>query len=485
VTLSVLLGQQTPRLQLVPPCVSSAAQDAVDIYQSTGQLLDPWQELCLQVGCGERADTSWAAFEVGVICQRQNGKGADIEAICLASLFVWGNLVTIYSAHRGDTARATFRRIRALIESTPDLSRRVHPISDSDEVITLVGGGRLEFRTRSGSGGRGLTGDLVILDEALELNAEQIAALVPIMLARPYAQMWYFSTVPASADQHLCAVRARVVAGGQRLAWAEWGNDSGVGLDDPGALAAANPALGIRITLERLQDLRGILGDEKFSTECLGIWPEMNVGTVLNPAIWRNMFDAFSHRADGADLVIAFDMTPMREFGSVGMFALRSDGLEHMQLVDYRPAVDWMVSRLAELNATLAPALFVVERKNGAYALLDDLAAVGIREAEKPQELNRGELLVLEAGEMSDAVGQFIDGYRRHPAPYRHIGQEPLKTAVDNARTRPIGDSGQIAWSRKLSGVDIGPIVVVTEAKYGHAAWLTRRAKVIPRSKVW
>ena len=181
---SQLRGAQTPRLELRPFEVSNAAQDAVDLFELTGERLDEWQKRCLEIGCGESAEGNWAAFQVGVIAQRQNGKGAIIEALMLASAYVWGNRVTIYAAHRGDTARATFRRVRALIERTPDLARRTKPISDSDEVITLLGGGRLEFRTRTRSGGRGLTGDLVILDEALELDLDQIASLLPTLAAR-------------------------------------------------------------------------------------------------------------------------------------------------------------------------------------------------------------------------------------------------------------------------------------------------------------
>jgi len=117
--------------------------------------------------------------------------------------------------------------------------------------------------------------------------------------------------------------------------------------------------------------------------------------------------------------------------------------------------------------------------------LVDALAAVGIRVAEDPQAVKRGELLILDAAEVADAVAQFIDAFRLRPPPLRHVGQEPLNLAVGNAKARPIGDAGQIAWGRKLSTVDIGPLVAVTQAKYGSQAWLTRRAPAIPRAKVW
>lgn len=468
---ATLQGQQTPRLQLAPPCVSNAAQDAIDMYELCGRRLDDWQELSLRVGCGETcaADAAWASFENGIIVQRQNGKGAVIEALCLASLFVWGNAVTVYSAHHGDTVEKTFRGIKRLIEDTPDLARRCKPINDSDTVIELIGGGRLEFRIRTRAGGRGLTGDLVIIDEALEVDPEQIASLVPILLSVPHAQLWYFSTVPQHADAHLCAVRARVQAGAPRLAWAEWGVDSDADLDDPAVIAQANPALNIRITLERVQDLRGILGDAKWRTECAGIWPEKIAGAVLSAAAWAKMADLESRRA--GDVVITFDVSQLRDHGTIAMYGLREDGLEHMQLVDYAPGIDWMVPRAAELKEELDPLAFAFNEKNGARALMPALKEVGIAPPEDPEQPQRGDLFVLTLAQAADAVGGFIDGFNRKPPTYRHLNQEPLNDAVKAVKARPIGDAGQIAWGRRLSGVDIGPIEGVTDGKYVYETW--------------
>jgi hypothetical protein len=208
-------------------------------------------------------------------------------------------------------------------------------------------------------------------------------------------------------------------------------------------------------------------------------------GAVLDPAAWRAMYDPGSRRADGADLVLALDVSPLLTAASVGMYALRSDGLEHMQLVSYDAGVGWLVARAGELHESLDPALWVVHRKNGAYAMREQLAAVGIVEAEDPDGLRRGELLVLDDQEMADAVSQFIDAFRRRPSTFRHIGQEAADRAVANVRVRPIGDAGQIAWWRRASGEDIGPVVTFTEARYGYAQWLTRQAEDLPEPAIF
>ena len=40
-TATLLVGDQTPRLQLSPPCSSNAAEDAIGIYEATGNRLSP------------------------------------------------------------------------------------------------------------------------------------------------------------------------------------------------------------------------------------------------------------------------------------------------------------------------------------------------------------------------------------------------------------------------------------------------------------
>lgn len=495
-------GDVEPRYVLTPPSIESRAQDAIDIYEIAGGNLDEWQEGCLRNGCGLREDLNWASFENAVIVQRQNGKGAVIEALCLASLFVWGNKTTIYAAHRLDTAQSTFSRVRALIESTPELARRCKPINDSDYSISLLNGNIVEFKTRTAAGGRGLTGDLVILDETLEVNPEQIAALVPTLAARPFAQLWYFSTVPQFADQHVCTVRARALENDDGLSWVDWGVERGADLNDPVALEKANPALKSgRLTLERLRQLRKILGDEKFMTECMGIFPEMTAGSVLSPSAWKGMIDVESKRAPGTDVVLSLDMTPMRETGTISMHGFRDDGLEHLQVIDYAPGVDWMVSRAGLLHEALDPALWVIDGRNGIKAYIQELSEVGIKvlgpaatraltgkltdeDKKKPiPEIPRGSLLILDAGLAADAVGQFIDTYKRIPTVLRHKDQEPLNLAIPNAQTK-VGNEGQIIWSRKLSDVDISPVVTVTNARLGSYLWLNR-PKAKPMQKPW
>ena len=76
--------------------------------------------------------------------------------------------------------------------------------------------------------------------------------------------------------------------------------------------------------------------------------------------------------------------------------------------------------------------------------------------------------------EMGRACGRFLDmlreGTLKHP-PDEY--QPQLAAAVKGASTRPLGQSGAIAWNKLGSDVDITPLVSTTLALYG--ASTTRR----------
>src|SRR5581483_3966869 len=147
------------------------------------------------------------------------------------------------------------------------------------EAIELRDGYRIFFKTRTGGGGRGLTGDLVVLDEAMILPVATTAALVPTMAARSIAgnpQLWYAgSAVDKEKHEHgvvFTRLRERAVAGAARVAYfgfsadvRGWLEARGLRYDperpeidhvtpemltDPEMWAQANPGMGIRISLE-------------------------------------------------------------------------------------------------------------------------------------------------------------------------------------------------------------------------------------------
>jgi hypothetical protein len=87
-TPSGLLGRQRPRIELLPSVdVTSTGEMALEVCERAGLFLDPWQRFVLTHSLGEREDGKWAAFEVGEVIPRQNGKGSTLEGRELTGLF--------------------------------------------------------------------------------------------------------------------------------------------------------------------------------------------------------------------------------------------------------------------------------------------------------------------------------------------------------------------------------------------------------------
>src|SRR5258708_2113903 len=195
---SAALGDQRPRLCSVPPSSWSEGDRVTGISAAAGLFLDDWQRYVLDAGLGRRDDGLWSAFEVALIVSRQNGKGAVLEALELAALFLddFGANLILHSAHEFKTAAEAFLRIRALIADNPLFERRVARIRTAAgaEAIELKNGKRLRFIARSSGSGRGFSSDLVVLDEAYKLGDQEMAALLPTLSARPDPPGWYTST---------------------------------------------------------------------------------------------------------------------------------------------------------------------------------------------------------------------------------------------------------------------------------------------------
>jgi hypothetical protein len=357
----VRLVSPPPRVLSFPPSVSSAGLEAVELAASAGLLLDPGQQLVLQHGLAEKPGGRWAAFEVGVVESRQNGKGAIIEARELAGLYLLGERLIVHTAHLFDTALEAFRRVLELIESTPDLDSRVKRVSRShgEEGVELKSGQRLKFKARTKGGGRGFSGDCVILDEAMILPESAMRALMPTLSARPNPQLWYLgSAVDKLEHEHgmtFSAIRRRGVAGTDpSLVFAEWSPQPGYDADDPDTWFDTNPGVHAgRIALEHVAMERRSMSDRAFRVERLsdGDWftEADEEGGGLDAEAWARLADPLAER--GGDPVFGVATAPDRSWSAIAVAWRRPDGATQVMLADYRPGAAWVSERVADLRS--------------------------------------------------------------------------------------------------------------------------------------
>ena len=85
----LVIGNQRPRLESIPPYVSSKAEDTIALAHEAGLDLDDWQRYCLTGAMGIQPNGKWSAFEVKILVSRQNGKGSILEARELGGLYLF------------------------------------------------------------------------------------------------------------------------------------------------------------------------------------------------------------------------------------------------------------------------------------------------------------------------------------------------------------------------------------------------------------
>lgn len=438
---------------------SEAGRDAVALAHASGLTLDPWQAWAVERILAEK-DGRLTAFEAAIIVGRQNGKGSCLEALALNWLFLEETELILWSAHEFKTANEAFRRMRTLIQGAPELWPLVNRITtaNGDEAIELSSGQRLKFVARSKSSGRGFTGDKIILDEAYDLSADHMAALIPTLATRPEPQVIYTSSAGMADSVILRGLRDRGRTGGDpSLCWLEWcampqeidsSGEAVYDMDDRTQWRAANPGIDTsRITEDFIAKERRALTSERFLRERLGVWDKPELEQPLDFVKWGQL--VFAGEPIGTPLFF-IDCSPnLRSAAIAG--AVLIDGKPHVSLADHRSGVDWLPLRIRQLRDRYPDARWQYEANGPASAFAERFTTIGI-DVDKPvssSDMCRGcahlQKLVDEAG-------------------MTHSGDQALTAAITSAVKRETGDSGLWCWGRRKSMGDISPLVAATGA---------------------
>lgn len=478
--LSVRIGSQVPRVSRFPGYPVSAAPEVIDLATRAGLVLDEWQRYVLTHGLGQSVGGQWTARKVGCWVPRQNGKGAIIEALELAWLFLPGMQqdLVIHSAHQHKTAMKAYARMKRLVRNVPWMHKRVRQYRDTngEQQIELHDGRALEYSTRSGKSVRGFSAPKLVIDEGQYLTEEHNAAIGPATSAMENLQMWFFGTPPTDPTAWVYDLRSDGEAGLPRLGWFDWG--AAVDLSDPEAVRAAqedlglayecNPALGIRILEETVLDEARPSGlGGKYPMERLGVWlpSQRKGGGAISAEAWGALADPRSRRV--GEVAFAVDMNPKRTHTSIVLWGRREDGKGHAELVEYRPGSAWVIERLVELAGRHDPVAIALDPRGPAGSLVTGLGEVGITVPEDRDRPHRGCLALPSSAEMAAACGQLLDAVTN--AEFAHYPRAELTRAAEGANTRTIGEAS--GFGRLVSDVDIAPLIAVTLARWAFDAF--------------
>jgi hypothetical protein len=469
-----------PAFKTHPPFTQTAGPEVAELCAMAGFEPDAEQQLGLDlIFAFDKAGKS-AAFEFAVVCARQNLKtGLFLQAV-LGWLFVADERLIVWSAHEFSTAKEGLRDLAALIENCPPLSRRLKAVrfANDDPSIELKSGQRVKFKARTKSGGRGLSGDKVVLDEAFALTPDHMGALLPTLSVRPDPQLLYGSSAGLFHSDVLRGIRDRGRVGSSaRLAYIEWCaarkacvkddcrhevGTEGCQLDEVENWRAANPLLGrtrangTGLTLEYVASERQALPPAEFARERLGWWDESGADEAFGPGRWDAAgLDETDYPGglplDGLAVAMSYDL----QWGSIAAAGMSGD-VAYVRPLFHGPAsTSVLVDRCREIQQQHGTKL-VVDEKGPAANLIEPLEEAQVR------------LVRANTGMVLDAYTAMLKGVQGLTV--RHGRFPELDAAAGSAVARPVGD--RHTWGRKQSDSDISPLEAVTLA-----VWAASRGK--------
>lgn len=289
--MSVRIGEQTPTKSVILPYDYSLGDEAIELYEKSGRDAYDWQRFVTDAILAQNNNGLWTHMKFGFSVPRQNGKNEIVAMRELEGLNRGERI--LHTAHRTTTSAAAFNRLLAILEESgleekTDFSKIK---ASGRESIELFDGGRVDFRTRSSTGGLGESFDLLVIDEAQEYTDDQESALMYTIAASQNPQTIYCGTppTPISSGTVFTHLRNATLQGSNEdIGWAEWSVEKQSDIRDKDLWYQTNPSLGLRVTERNVQSEVG--NDEiDFNIQRLGLWLEYNQKSAINENEWEEL----------------------------------------------------------------------------------------------------------------------------------------------------------------------------------------------------
>lgn len=447
-----------PAFFTFPDFADTLGPEVADLAEMAGFAPDPEQRLVLDAMFGLSRSGSRTAFEVAVIGARQNIKTGLFKQAALGEAFIAEVPLLVWSAHEFPTAQEAFRDLSELIESTPDLDREVKHIhrGNGDEAIELLNGCRIKFKARTKSGGRGLSGKRVVLDEAFALQATHMGALLPMLSAQDEPQVWYGSSAGLADSEVLRGIRDRGRAGSRAMVYVEWCapkdgclradcdhaiGSEGCALDDEARWLMANPQLGRRIKIETIRNERLALPPEEFARERLGWWDEPgSLEHIFGAEKWARCAIPAQDEPPTNGIALGVAVSIDRAWSTISA-AVPLPGRELVGVVHRQRGTDGLIGKVAELQAR-HDCEVAIDAKGPAADLIEPMKDAGIY------------LRLMSTSDVLDASASFFDKVQTRVI--AHMSHPELEDAVRGAQRRPVSD--RWAVGRRTSTSDVSPL---------------------------
>ncbi|MBA3781019.1 MAG: terminase [Nocardioides sp.] len=458
----------------------------------------PWQKWLLIHMLELLPDNSLRFRTVIVLVARQNGKSTLSQIIALWFMYVYGVALVIGTAQDLDVAQEIWQGAVDLAQETPELAERIERVIkvNGGKALELIDGERYKVKAANRRAGRGLSGDVILLDELREHQSwDAWGAITKTTMARSMALILALSNAgdatsivlrylrkmahaaigdpdninaddPAAAllptDDDDDSPDFELAEDDDSVAIFEWSAPPGCDIRDRDGWAAANPSMGYTITERTIASAARTDPEWIFRTEVLCQWSEGSLEGPFPPDSWERSGDAESKRAEGADIALCVDVSWDRSTSHIGLASRREDGNLHVEVIASRTGTEWVIDWLTderERSAAVLSAPVALQAKGApASSLIQPLREAGVNVVEwGGSDLGAG------TGAFYDLVRAAV-GEGAAETGVRHRNQPILNIAAANAATKPAGDAWW--WDRRKSSVDVASLIAVTGASW-------------------
>ena len=433
------VGRQSPTVSVILPYRDTKGPEAIELYNHSGNTAIEWQEALTNDIMAVDDDVLWIHQKFGYSVPRRNGKSEMALARCVYGL-KHGERI-LYTAHRATTAHSIWDRLAKLC---PKVGIRITSSFQAfgKEHLYCEGGGIIEFRTRTSTGGLGEGYDLLIIDEAQEYTPEQETALKYVVTDSANPQTIMFGTPPTAIsagtvfpNYRKTVLQTEAYAAG----WAEWSVPEMSDPQDVDLWYETNPSMGYHLTERKI---RSEIGDDTtdFNIQRLGLWIKYNQKSAISRNEWEALQVGQLPKLKGP-LFVGVKFGNDGQNVSVAVAVRTVDGKIFSEVVGCKPirnGVEWIIAFLrgADVKKT------VVDGKNGAEVFRDAAKDAHLKHIEVvtvPQVIKANSIF-----DMAMESGTFI-----------HMKQSAVTQVVTNTERRKIGANGGLGYASSLDGADI------------------------------
>ncbi|MDM4761893.1 hypothetical protein QT381_02600 [Galbitalea sp. SE-J8] len=480
-----VFGCETPRVWTPPlrPLTPSTTKGfecirfAEDIL---GIDLLPWQKWLLLHALELREDGTYRFRTVVVLVARQNGKSTLMQVLSLWRMYMDRRApLVIGTAQNLDIAEELWQGAVDMAQGVDELAGEIDKVdlTNGKKALKLTTGARYKVQAATRRGGRGLSGDLILMDELREhQNWEAWSAVTKTTMARRYAQIW----TPSNAGDRTSVVLAHLrmlahIALGDpddiyseqmsegigdlvddSLGIFEWSAPPDCSLDDMEAAAQANPSLGYTIDVRAILAARSTDPEAKYRTEVLCQWVDSLREGGFPASVWATSKVDDPPRITRAPTVCVDVRTGVSQSLSIVVVGGTDEGYDLVHVARYETGNDWdyqyAVNCTLGVLAARGLRSVVIDKYGENMHLVPLFEDAGIR------------VLLIDTTDARAGAVAFSDGV--FTGLIKHKGQEPLDIAVIGAGKR-VTDAGFV-WSQTRSTTDISPLRAATAAWWAY-----------------